>query len=279
MNSNDAKRELLVFEYNGTARSGKGTIVSYLSKSNDRVAVEETGVDYRAITRWLLSAGKVNHTMTEPEISAFVEALGLPALTQVVAGRADIISGFGSKSFYAHDVNELVATVAKVDLARQAVKAGFKKRVEAVRDKGEFDILLVDGRDLAKVLTAISNTRLVLRTFVTCSVSEAARRECLRADIALGSKAGKDIFRSIEKRTQVDALRELDPVKPDVDALDYWHPPRTTDQAELGALATKISRQIYFDTTKFIDYPESKSAMCEAAKQMFLSALAADSSH
>lgn len=273
MNSPAANRELLVFEYNGTARSGKGTIVSYLAKRHSQVTVEETGVDYRAIARWLLSTERVNQAMTEPEVIAVVESLGLQALTQVVASRADITSQFGAKSFYSHDVNELVATVAKVKLSRQAVKAGFKRRVEAVRDKAEFKILLVDGRDLAKVLASVNNARLLLRTFVTCTVAEAARRECLRAGIAPDSQAGKDIFRSIDKRTQADALRELDPVKPDIDALDYWHPQPLVDRAEIGALAARTNRQVYFDTAKFVDYPDSKSAMCEAAEQMFLSAL------
>jgi len=273
MNSHASSRQLLVFEYNGTARSGKGTIVSYLARSHGQVAVEETGVDYRAITRWLLSGGKINPTMEESEVIAVIQDLGLQALTEVVANRADIASEFGTMSFYAHDVNELVATIAKVELTRQSVKAGFKKRVESVRDKGEFKILLVDGRDLAKVLEGISNTRLLLRTFVTCSVVEAARRECLRSGIKLDSRAGKDIYSSIDKRTQADAQRQLDPVKPDTNAFDYWHPPNSENQAELGALAARNNRQIYFDTNKFAEYPDSKSAMCEAAKQMFLSAL------
>ncbi len=268
-------KNLLIFEYNGSARSGKGTIVSYLSKKSSHIAVEETGVDYRAITRSLILSGSINTKMSDQEISAKLDSLGHEPLSEIVAGRSALLAEHGTDSLYSSDVNELVATVGKVELARKAVKAGFIKRVEAVRDKGDHQILLVDGRDLAKVLKDVPGTSLVLRTFVTCSELEAARRECLRSGIDPHSAAGRFVLAAIEKRTQADAMRQLDPVKPDQDALDYWHPPGSVDKNDLGRQAVIDAKQIYFDTTAFGKLTDSKQAMCEAAEQMFNSALAA----
>lgn len=273
MSSSVGEKELLIFEYNGTARSGKGTVVNYLAKRHRRAAIEETGVDYRAITRALIADGLINAKMSDPAISAKVESFGLESLTQVVASRSVILSQHGTESLYSHDVNELVASVGKAEVARRAVKAGFRKRVETVRDKGEHDILLVDGRDLAKVLSDIAGICLVLRTFVTCTTVEAARRECLRSGIDTHSQKGQAILNSINKRTNSDATRQIDPVKPDPDALDYWRFPAGAEQSSLGGQAVRTGGQIYFDTTAFAEFPDPKGAMCEAANRMFNSAL------
>lgn len=273
MTAGSSSGKLLIFEYNGSARSGKGTIVSYLAQKHPEAAVEETGVDYRAITRALLAERVIDLGLDDKTIKSKVDEFGQESLTQIVANRSALVSEYGLKSLYLHDVNEVVASVGKVDISRKAVKAGFRKRVEAVRDKGAHKILLVDGRDLAKVLADIDNTKLLLRTFVTCTVAEAARRECLRSGVGLDSEESRNILVSIDRRTQADALRDIDPVKPDIDALDYWHPPRGVDQVDIGRLAAKNGKQIYLDTTLFSSQPDSKEAMCQVAEQIFKSAL------
>lgn len=71
------------------------------------------------------------------------------------------------------------------------MKAGFKSRVEAVRDDDEHDVLLVDGRNLNSVVETVEGVRLLMRTFVSCSPTGAAWRECSRKGVDRLSEEGK----------------------------------------------------------------------------------------
>lgn len=297
--------DLLVLEYGGSARSGKGTIVEYLSENHPAAAKEETGIDYRVLTRQLLENSQISPGMDHQKIARAVGGLSLDELSSIVADRQRKIEEYGKGSFYQTDVNNLVADVGKVEIARKAVKAGFAKRVERVRDSGEYSVLLIDGRNLYEVIEKIKGTRLLLRTFVTCLPLEAALRECTREGIELDSPDGQAILESIKSRNEKDAKRQLDPMKVEADALIYWGEevqdaaraaeeltknttakdyllsvsrlkhkfPREHIQRGVGAKAVRSGRQISFDTTPFRLYEDPKAAMLYAANTMFEEAL------
>jgi cytidylate kinase len=276
-----SEAELLVFEYGGTARSGKGTIVAHLSETHEGVTVEETGADYRAVTRTLLMANLLEVDMPRDVIDKVVNDLELADLTEMVAERNALVEEHGLESLYTEDVNGLVGLVSPNETVRKAVKGGFKKRVEKVRDNGEHRVLLVDGRNLAPVVETVDETLLTLRSFVRCTDTEAAKRECAREGVQFFSDRGQEILKDITDRNKADKERTNDPVKPDPDTLDYWHSGFGAGSILRRGLATKAAitqRQICFDTDPFSAYAhgdgiKSKAMMLEAANVVFEEAL------
>lgn len=218
---------LLVLEYGGTARSGKGTIVSHLAARHEGVATEETGADYRMVTRVLLDEGVIDPQMAPIDIVNKVNDVGSGNLTDIVASRNVYQQMSGLEKLYETDVSTTVASVSPVEIVRKAVKAGFTKRIEAVRDSGDHEILLVDGRNLKPVIDKIDGVELGMRTFVSCNPSEGAWREVSRQGIEIGTKESQVAFVSayeaIESRNRADANRAVDPVRPDANAIDYWY--------------------------------------------------------
>ncbi len=304
--------ELYVFEYGGTARSGKGTIVSWLSEVHPEIATEETGADYRAVTLGLLRQGDLELGMNEEHIAKLFKQITIGSLTDLVARRKELEAAEGSEALYGSDVNQTVHLVSPLQMVRKAVKSGFAKRVEKIRDDDKHSILLVDGRNLGPVVEGIEGTTLVMRTFVNCVAYEAARRECLRAGLKPGTNEWNAAFgvnmEAIVNRNNADQDRELDPVVADSNAIDYWKNQSLieatsqlygrflfdndstlavqglfdgardlTDVPRIGAglKAVKQARQINFDTTPFTSYPNSKHAMLLAANTMFEEALRA----
>lgn len=276
---------LLVAEYGGTPRSGKGTIVGHLGK-REGVATDETGADYRAITRALIEEGKIEPDMPEEEVRRRMANASFELLTHLAASRKDIVEKYGFDSLYEPDVQGLVHHIAKGATARKAVKEGFKRRVELVRDDDEHSVLAVDGRNLSAVIDTIEGTRLFMRTFVSTTPLEATWRECLRKGISLESEEAKRIFQKTVEREKDDANRALDPVKPEDDAIEYWYDQRLEQRDDsprgrairlgAGALAAVHGQQIHFDTTYFraieADPKEARSLMLEAADRMFTEA-------
>lgn len=118
---------LLVVEYGGTARSGKGTIVNHLGKTREGVATDETGADYRALTRTLLHEAIIERGMPREAIELQLARISLGYLTDTVAQRHDIVQHFGNASLYDNDVNETVSMVGAVESVRKAVKSGFRQ--------------------------------------------------------------------------------------------------------------------------------------------------------
>lgn len=306
----ERESHLLVVECSGTARSGKGSIVNHLGKSREGIATDETGADYRALTKALLHEGVIERDMPKEVLALHMARLSLDCLSDIVAMRYDIVQQFGHASLYANDVNETVSMVGAVGDARKAVKAGFRQRVEAVRDSDQTGILVVDGRNLASVIETIPNTHIALRKFVSCSADEAGRRECTRQGIDPESIEGIAITEAIKRRNEDDATRSLDPVQPDTDALDYWadlgiftqtfkHLTNTQFRGNFdkaidevlisqpekysyvlrvgaGALAAAHSRQIHFDTGMFREhYNDPYKAMLDATDLMFDEAIEA----
>jgi cytidylate kinase len=305
---NTPDNPLLVFEYGGTARGGKGTIVGDLDERYDFVAAEETGADYRVVAKVLLEAGKIDPEMPKEAVAAALGGYAIEELADIVAARPHVVEEYGFASLYKPDVNNTVSSVSPVIPVRKAVKAGFARRVEAVADDENKDVLLVDGRNLDTVVCDISRARLVLRTFVTCTSAEAALREVTR-NKQLGDKdAFEQAEAAIIRRNHNDSSRTVDPVIPEADAIDYWRDSRVSnvtaqhiaetlfegnlarvigrpfeglreymDLARRGAgsLAVVSGRQIVFDTTPYRDLtPEPRERMLEASGRMFDEALA-----
>jgi cytidylate kinase len=226
MSLENAQNDLLVLEYGGTGRSGKGTIVGHLAETYKGVATEETGADYRAVTRYLLTDNVIEQGMNPESLERQVLAVGEGALSSMVAGRNELVEEVGLASLYLPDVADLVGHISPLGVVRQAVKAGFKKRVEAVRDSGDYQVLLVDGRNLAPVIEQVKKTRLLMRTFLSCVEVEAAIRECTRKGLKPRTTAWDSAldaaYQSISTRNELDAERGIDPVRPDPNAVDYW---------------------------------------------------------
>ena len=306
INNTVDKKNLLVFEYNGTARSGKGTIVKHLTETFDNITSEETGADYRAVTKALITNNQIKIVTEKEEILEKIDNLDIDYLTELATNRQLTLDKYGKESLYKPDVNELVAYVGQSNKVRQAVKAGFKERVKKIINEGKYRALLVDGRNLTPVIETISGATSLLRTFVSCLPIEAAQRECSRYGLELNSKEGKEIFYSIEERNQADAKRSIDPVIPELNAINYWYEQDAFDttvqmianekfdgdyfQALLksfsshkdytdvirhgvGNIARDTSRQIFFDTTPFRSYKNPKESMLEAASIMFEEAI------
>jgi len=305
--------KLQVFEYNGTARSGKGSIVAWLSEVHPEVATDETGADYRTLTYFLVDGELIDPEMPAENIAKTIEKLSVGSLSEFVAQRQIVEEQLGSDTLYSPEVSSLVHHVAPLEVVRDAVKKGFSKRVEQVRDNEEHRILLVDGRNLTPVITSIKGTELVMRTFVYCIPIEGAYRECVRAGLEPGTEAWDAAFMKnlemIEERNAVDSNRAQDPVVQEANAINYWGSNalmRNTvrlysdylfdgDEAEAmryiftsdnsdftdvprigaGYKAVKENRQVYFNTTPFRTYSNSKHAMLLAANNMFEEAIRA----
>jgi cytidylate kinase len=308
--ANTESGPLRVFEYGGTARSGKGTIVADIAEGNPTIATEETGADYRTLTRVLIDEGQIEPGMPDEIVAATVGRIATPAITSIVARRHELVSEKGLPSLYNGDVNGLVSAVSPIIAVRKAVKAGFVRRVEAIVGDEQHDKLLVDGRNLAPVVAAIPGAKLVMRTFVSCLAIEGAMREVARNGQEGDSEALWNAYRAIDRRNTNDADRTVDPVKPDEDAVDYWYDRdlftyslrriadrlyggdltraavetfsgfrEYTDVVRHGAGAKAVitGRQIHFDTTAFRSYQgKPKGRMLEAAHAMFDEALITD---
>jgi cytidylate kinase len=237
--------ELQVIEFNGSARSGKGTIVKYLCDQHpDLVTSEETGVDYRIITAGLLASGTIAEQMAPDEVTSRVSSLDVEELADVLNQRSSFLAQ--KDNLYVNVINGLVASVSRVPGARTAVKSDFKKRVAMIRDDDRYKVLLLDGRNLAPVIDDMAGIRIALRIFVDCSVNEAARREALRAGVEPDSPAGLSILDDLRQRSKHDGERQIDPVRPDPDAIDYW---QASSEASPAVEAAQTGRQLLFDTT------------------------------
>lgn len=296
-----------VIEYSGTPRSGKGSIVGYLASTYEGIAVEEAGADYRVLTRYLLQNDTLEADMPIEVVTRIVQGLGFSSLKGILSEKAVILGEYGHDSLYTQDVADLVGMVAPNPDVQDAVNAGFSQRVEAVIQSGQSQILLVDHRNSVPIIQAIPAAQLAMRTFVSCMPIEAAWRECARQGIELGGSEFMGVYNAIVARSEVDATREVDPVVPDIDAIDYWYDQavfeatsrRIADQLYEGDLwramtesfsgfreytdvvrhgagtkAVQTGRQIKFDTTPFREFvPNPKKDMLRAAKIMFDEAL------
>ncbi len=301
--------DLQVFEYGGTARSGKGSIVSWLAEVHPYVATDETGADYRAVTLGLLLEQKLDPDMDEAQVGHVINNTSTGKLSDLAARRYELEAEHGKDSLYAPEVRDIVHFVSPLEVVRDAVKSGFQRRVEAVRDAGENRTLLVDGRNLGAIIEKINGTQLVLRTFVFCNAGEAALRECARQGIDPESEDGQKTlaaeYETITARNHADSHRKLDAVEREQDSIDYWtsqdlfgrtltlyadllfegnkgaalnaisqSEPDSGDHTEIprigaGLKAVKEDRQIYFDTSPFRQYTDPKHSMLSAANTMF----------
>lgn len=259
MNVTEQASGLLVCEFGGEARSGKGTLVRD-GKQEDGVEGDETGADYRMVAKHLVVEGKIDPDMDAEVITEIAGQISVDALHDLTTRKKEFVEEHGLDSLYKPEVNETVPHVSKVPTVRKAVKAGFQARVAAFRDDPDTQVLLVDGRNLAPVVQQVPGVDVVMRTFVRCEPAEAARRECLRDGIPLGSLEAKKAQAAIEERNRTDAERATDPVRPDEDALLH---DKTNDfplySKRVGVLAVRTGRQIILDTTK-LGLAEMKSA-------------------
>lgn len=275
----------------GAPRSGKGSLAEYFAK-RPGVAKDETGADYRAVTKALLEKGTLDPEMHKDAINKALASTATADIVELAKNSHAIQAEHGLGSLYAPDVANTVHHVAQHQELRAAVKAGFQERIRAVRDAGDHQLLVVDGRNLDPVIQAVEGTELVMRLYTDCSPEEAAIRECLKNGISIEAQQtpeGKAEYQAalarIINRRHEDQVRPNDAVRIDEDAIDYWNNPeaRTTTayaiseewgvptslalqrlvtkpkshlRVGVGGLARRLGRQIYFNTDFRDDYPE-----------------------
>lgn len=301
--------QLKVIIEDGTGRGGKGTIANDIEATYSGVARDETGIDYRAVTFVAVKDSVIEAGMPDEVAIQKVEGIGLNELIEIAASRPAIVEEYGEKALYDGDVKELVSVVSQSDTVRQAVKGGFKKRVEAVVAAGESQFLVVEGRNLSPIIQKVEGAKLIMRMFVSCVPIEAAIRECARLgkDPSNPEALLKEL-KLIKGRNARDANRPVDAVKPDKDVIDYWldgapydevkrlymhhdlendfigtyqkvveegHHYLTAQRTGRGWLSAATGLQIHFDTSIYRMYEDPKGAMLKAARQMFEEAVEA----
>lgn len=227
---------LQLFDYDGTARSGKGTMVgAILASDPENITVEEAGTDFRALTLALLSLEAIAPEAPPDEIVDQVGEFEAEELSEMLSLKHEIIAEFGPSALYQRSVNSLVGKVGQTPVVQEAVTQAIISRVTDVRDKGEHKVLLLDGRNLTHKLRVVDGLSVVLRTFVTCSDLEAALREAEKEGLDFDTEEGQIEFRKIHEhniqRNKVDRDRKIYPVRPDDDAIIYWNDPATFEAA------------------------------------------------
>lgn len=287
------KSEILpVTDTNGHPRSGKGSIgEAIVNAHNGEVVSLETGATYRTVTWRALERGEIDPSMPRDVISKKLAETSFELITLDVASRDALIASKGLQELYTPNVRNTVSAVSRVPQVRTAVIADFVKRVEAVRDDPTKSAAVIDGRNLYPVLQTIPGVEIPLRLFTTCTPKEAALRECLASGVDFDSPEGQAILAAAKLRYEEDTEREVDKVKPDSDAIEYWeyverpdmmngHSPaeRNSHIVNLARFAMREHRQIVLDTSRYRplqrEHPDRpKQAMSEDVNVLFDAAL------
>jgi cytidylate kinase len=296
--------KLWVVECNGAPRSGKGTITSKLAARIPGAALEETGVDYRAITFCLLEEELITEESDLKAVLAAVEKLSKEEIAAYVAKRHEIIERGDKKELYSNAVGSMVGKVGQHPEVRVAVKHAFKARVQKHTADPTTHILFIDGRDLIKVIKDLPGINTLIRLFIDCQPFVSAVREARRQKIDMNDPKNDQWYRTalqnIRDRQHADESRKLDPVTVDKDAINYWYnvaveyetAERLSKQQNIsfaeaaditvghnvfrndgrhgaGAKAVKENRQVYFDTTEI-----DKETMLSLVERMIEEAFA-----
>lgn len=220
--------ELSVVEFSGVGRGGKHTMTKAIAARREGIAVDETGLDYRTVTKVLIMDQAIEPGMSESVINERIASKGSGWLVDALVRKNELIAESGKESLYTAQVDDLVSLVSPVLCVRTAVKAGFQRRVEQVRDNDDYQFLLVDGRNLAPVVEGVRGARLRARVFVDCNPYEAAWRQVEAADLCISQPEGIDFYAnalaSVKARNERDQNRAVDPVRPDEESrrVDYW---------------------------------------------------------
>lgn len=311
------KRELLVIDISGTPRSGKGTMVKdfagrFETEHPDiKVVIEETGKDYRAITRNLLDRGVINTKMDKPAVQTMALQQPLSLYQTVVAERQASFARRTEKPFYDLDVNKMVGMIGSLPMLRGVVKKALQARIAqhvAAQEAGRPTLVMLDGRNLSKVVEGNEGTRIIMRSFIECGIYEAALRESADQKTYLSAK-GHRILDSITQRLRDDEERAHDPAVADIDAQDYWagadaqpitksvqvmalraandrnsyleavryaevKPLKAEPLHGRGAYAVINKRQVRLDTTPFRAFENPKDVMLDFSYEMFAEAVA-----
>jgi len=296
--------KLWIVECNGTPRSGKGTITSGLAKSVSGAALEETGIDYRAVTFCLLEKNIIQENSAQDEILAEIEKLSDEEVASFVANRHEIVTNGKQKELYGNTVSSLVGKIARHPKVRVAVKNAFRQRVQKHIADPETYILFIDGRDLIKVIKDLPGINTLIRLFIDCQPFVAAIREARRQKIDVDDPKNDEWYRAalqnIRDRQHADESRKIDPVAVDGDAINYWYNVaveyetaerlskkqnisfaaaadittshndfRADGRYGAGAKAVEEDRQVYFDTTEI-----NKDTMLSLVERMIEEAVA-----
>lgn len=294
--------------FDGDARGGKGRSVAFIEGTYDNVTSDETGQDYRSLTKLLLERRIIEAGQPEEDLRNILGSIGINHYHEFASQRDEVIGEFGHESLYEDTINKTVPLIGREPLVRQAMKHAFKERIRRMIASDRHDILIVDGRNLGPVVESVEGIDIAIRLFVSCSAEEAARRECLRQGIdpLVSPDDYERIRQDIQLRKDRDANRPIDKVLPDNDAINYWFDETLVDAAvELylskedatlssarvremiispesytlterlgaGALAAKTGRQLLIDTSNFTQHDDSLQAMLDVMHTVFKEAI------
>ncbi len=267
------ENEIPVFEYSGTARSGKGSIVKYLSSQDSSYLTEETGLDFRAITLGMIEAGFITVSDEEEDVTEKIDNGGVEVVSEISGLRDVIIDRSGIDLLYSAQTSRLVSLVAKSAIVQTQVGEMFRNRLDTKANSGDYKAVLLDGRNLIRHVIDLPILSLALRTFVTCTPQEAIYRECSRLGVDPESPEGHEIAVSQTATYNADTFRAINPVVPDANNTNYWDSAfgREHDivREGVGIAAAEAQTQILFDTTPFSRTNNPVGFMLKAAEVMF----------
>jgi cytidylate kinase len=278
MPQNKTAGRLLVIDLDGRPRGGKGTIAKGFTSKYEGMAIEETGADYRTVTKKLLADRIIHPSMAGVQISNRVAHVDEGALQEIVDNRQEIVAAFERNekdALYTGEVASTVQYVSRVASVRKAIKAGFTQRLMSAKASERISVVCTDGRRLSNLVREVDDVELVMSSFVTCSPLEVGLRECARQGVDINTVEGSKVFHAArtraEERSFQDRIRSEDPVGPEANTLDYW----ALQSTAVGAIAAQTGRQVLLDTSMFRkESPEDPvAAMVQAADTMFTDAL------
>ena len=189
----------------GPAGAGKSSVAKAAAKELGFVYVD-TGAIYRTIALYVLRQG------VDPHDAAGVEAL----LPQIQVGMEYTEQG-QKMLLNGEDVTGLIRTpeVSMATSACSAIPAVRAYLLQLQRDLAEKNNVLMDGRDIGTVVLPQAQ----LKTFLTASPEERARRRVGQLEEA-GQKADyQSILRDIVQRDYQDSHRETAPLRPAEDSV------------------------------------------------------------
>lgn len=184
----------------GATRSGKGSLAEHFAK-RPGVAKDETGADYRAVTKALLEKGTLDPEMNKDTVNKALARTATADIVDLAKNSHAIQAEHGLKALYAPDVANTVHHVAQHQELRTAVKAGFHWNDPEARTATAYAISEEWG-----VPTSLALQRLVTKP-----------KSDLRVSVgALARRLGRQIYFNTDFREDYPE----NPVKPMLDAAD-----------------------------------------------------------
>ena len=200
----------------GPAGSGKSTIAKRLASMLDYLYID-TGAMYRSAAYSVLQAGLALEDeagIVELVSGLTIELVGKPSEQRVFLDGMEI-----TKEIRKDDVSNAVSDVAKIPAIRRIM-------VEKQQKIAHSQSVVMDGRDIGTQVLPDAD----FKFFLTASLEERARRRKKDFEALEERMDLTQIMESIRKRDEVDASREVGPLKQAEDAVLIDTTTKTVDE-------------------------------------------------